>query len=77
LEKIFIFIITSIIKNELKSLTSKDRVNVIIVDDSVYSRIRNKSVELLAILFNYVDCRYKKGFRMLTLGWSAEKKLFL
>jgi len=67
----FLFLLSSsIIKNELESLTSKDRVNVLIVDDSFYSRTRSKSVELLANVFDHVDRRYKKGFRMLTLGWS-------
>lgn len=67
----FLFLLSSsIIKNELEALTSKDRVNVLIVDDSFYSRTRSKSVELLAKVFDHVDRRYKKGFRMLTLGWS-------
>ena len=61
---------SSIIKNELESLTSKDRINVLIVDDSFYSRTRRKSVELLATVFDHVDHKFKKGFRMLTLGWS-------
>jgi len=65
----FLFLLSSsIIKNEIESLTSKDRVNVLIVDDSFYSRTRSKVVELLANVFDHVDRRYKKGFRMLTLG---------
>ncbi len=67
----FLFLLSSsIIKNDIESLTSKDRVNVLIVDDSFYSRTRSKSVELLAKVFDHVDRKYKKGFRMLTLGWS-------
>ena len=67
----FLFLLSSsIIKNEIEALTSKDRVNVLIVDDSFYSRTRSKAVELLANVFDHVDHRYKKGFRMLTLGWS-------
>lgn len=67
----FLFLLSSsIIKNDIESLTSDDRVNVLIVDDSFYSRARSKSVELLAKVFDHVDRKYKKGFRMLTLGWS-------
>lgn len=67
----FLFLLSSsIIKNEVKPLTSEDRVNVLIIDDSFYSRARSKSVELLANVFDHVDRKYKKGFRMLTLGWS-------
>ncbi len=57
----FLFLLSSsIIKNEIESLTSKDRVNVLIVDDSFYSRTRSKAVELLANVFDHVDHRYKK-----------------
>ncbi len=58
----FLFLLSSsIIKNEIESLASKDRVNVLIVDDSFYSRTRSKAVELLANVFDHVQ--------MLTLGW--------
>ena len=70
MEKISIIIIILNNYNDLESLTSNDRVNVLIVDDSFYSRTRRKSVELLARIFNHVDHKYKKGFRMLTFGWS-------
>ncbi len=67
----FLFLLSSsIIKNDIEPLTSKYRVNVLIVDDSFYSKTRSKSVELLAKVFDHVDRKYKKGFRMLTLGWS-------
>ncbi|MBU3146999.1 transposase, partial [Clostridium sp. CF012] len=68
--KFLLLLSSSIIKNELEELTSPDRVNVLIVDDSFYSRTRSKSVELLAKVFDHVDHKYKRGFRMLTLGWS-------
>ncbi|MCD2348449.1 transposase [Clostridium guangxiense] len=61
---------SSIIKNVIVPLTSEDRVNVLVVDDSLYSRCRSKSVELLARVRNHVDHKYVKGFRLLTLGWS-------
>ncbi|EPZ43136.1 transposase [Alicyclobacillus acidoterrestris] len=56
--------------NKTKSLTSDERVNVFIVDDSMYERNRSKSVELLVRLKDHVWNCYYKGFRMLTLGWS-------
>ena len=68
----FLFLLSqTVIKTHLYSLTSNDRENVLIVDDSFYSRERSKSVELLASVKDHADNgRYKKGFRMLTLGWS-------
>lgn len=61
---------SSIIKKNLEPLTSENRVNAFVVDDSLYSRNRSKYVELLARVRDHVDNKYVKGFRLLTLGWS-------
>ncbi|QZT34482.1 transposase [Caldalkalibacillus thermarum TA2.A1] len=53
----------------LQPLTSKDRVTAFVIDDSVFSRNRSKSVELLAKVFDHSTHQYLKGFQMLTLGW--------
>ncbi len=53
-----------------RALTSSQRVNVLIVDDSMFSRNRSKTVELLARCWDHAQQCYYKGFRMLTLGWS-------
>jgi hypothetical protein len=67
----FLFLLSSsIIQNIVNPLTSEDRVNVLIVDDSLYSRNRSKQVELLARVRDHVSHKYVKGFRLLTLGWS-------
>jgi len=54
----------------IEPLTSENRVNVFIIDDSVVSRNRSKKVELLAKVYDYARKGYRYGFRMLTLGWS-------
>lgn len=59
-----------IIKNAIVPLDSKDRANVLIIDDSMFERNRSKKVELLAKAYDHADHRYRFGFRMLTLGWS-------
>jgi hypothetical protein len=59
-----------IIKCTLLPLTSATREKVLILDDSLYSRSRSKTVELLAKVFDHTTMRFTKGFRMLTLGWS-------
>ena len=51
-------------------LTNENRRNVLIIDDSLFSRARSKNVELLAKVFDHVEHKYTRGFRMLTLGWS-------
>jgi hypothetical protein len=54
----------------LKPLTSRDRVTAFVIDDSVFSRNRSKSVELLAKVFDHSTHKFLKGFQMLTLGWT-------
>lgn len=62
----------SVITSRISALTSTDRVNAIIVDDTLYSRSRSKKVELLANVHDHTGkgCAFKRGFRMLTLAWT-------
>ena len=59
-----------IIKDAIVPLDSRDRANVLIIDDSMFERNRSKKVELLAKAYDHANHRYRFGFRMLTLGWS-------
>ena len=59
-----------IIKEAIRPLDSEERVNVLIIDDSMFERNRSKKVELLAKVYDHARRAYKFGFRMLTLGWS-------
>ena len=54
----------------IKNLLDDSSEEVLIFDDSTYSRNRSKKVELLSRVFDHSDMKYIKGFRMLTLGWS-------
>ncbi|GMA65785.1 IS4 family transposase ISDha5 [Alicyclobacillus fastidiosus] len=54
----------------ISRLISDDRADVLIVDDSLFSRSRSKKVELLARVYDHVSHKFVRGFRMLTLGWS-------
>ena len=56
--------------HKIAPLTDESRRNVLIIDDSLFSRSRSKKVELLAKVYDHVEHKYTKGFRMLTLGWS-------
>ncbi len=73
----FLLLLSSAVIARMKALTSEDRVDVLIVDDSLYSRNRSKKVELAARVFDHAAHRFVKGFRMLTLGWSDGTPLFL
>ena len=59
-----------IIKEAIRSLDSEERVNVLIIDDSMYERNRSPKVELLTKVYDHAKHVYKFGFRMFTLGWS-------
>jgi hypothetical protein len=55
----------------IRSLLDKpSEEEVLIFDDSLYSRNRSKKVELLSRVFDHNSRKYLKGFRLLTLGWS-------
>lgn len=60
----------AVIHTAVKPLTDDSRKNVFIIDDSLYRRTGYKHTELASKVFDHTDGKYKKGFRMLTLGWS-------
>ena len=59
-----------IINDAIIPLNEEKRVNVLIIDDSMFERNRSKKVELLAKVYDHAKHIYRYGFRMLTLGWS-------
>lgn len=68
--KFLLILSSAAIKETIEPLSSRNRKNVLIFDDSLYSRSRSKTVELLARVYDHVENRFVRGFRMLTLGWS-------
>lgn len=65
-----LLLLATMIITRINSLTSDDRANVLIVDDSLYDRSRSKKVELLSKVFDHTTHKFVKGYKMLTLGWS-------
>ena len=59
-----------IINRHLRNLTSENRDDCFVIDDSLYERTGFKRTELASRVFDHVSMRYKKGFRLLTLGWT-------
>lgn len=55
--KLLLMLTSSAIREHIFPLTSEDRVNVFVIDDSLYSRSRSKSVELLARVRDHVENR--------------------
>ncbi len=68
--KFLLLLSASIIKDRVATLTSAERIKVLIIDDSLFSRNRSNVVELLARVYDHCEQKYRRGFRMLTVGWS-------
>jgi len=57
----------------IKVATGDDRLCALVLDDSLFERGRSKCVELLANVHDHAakgKNKYRRGFRMLTLGWT-------
>jgi hypothetical protein len=65
-----LLLLAILIIDGINKLSSDDRVNVLIADDSLYDRSRSKKVELLSKVFDHTTRKFVKGFKMLTIGWS-------
>ncbi len=59
-----------VVSTTIEKLTNDDRVNVLILDDTMFERNNSKKVELLSKMYDHAKKSYKLGFRLLTLGWS-------
>ncbi|WP_029232373.1 IS4 family transposase [Butyrivibrio sp. VCB2006] len=61
---------SNICRDVIAPATSEDRVNALIVDDSIFSRACSKKVEMLSKIYDHANKKFLYGFRMLTLGWT-------
>ena len=68
--KKFLTLLSAKVISAFDRLTRPERVKVLILDDSVIKRNRSKKVELLARVYDHVEHKFRKGFTLLTLGWS-------
>ncbi len=68
-QRFIVLLSSKIITGFMEPLTSEDRKNVFIIDDSLFDRSRSKKTELLANAFDHCSMKFKKGYRMLTLVW--------
>jgi len=68
--KKFLMLLACKVISSFDKLTRPERVKVFVIDDSVVARNRSKNVELLARIYDHVEHKFKRGFSMLTLGWT-------
>ena len=66
----FTTLLSKRVADTVKPLTEDDRVNAFVVDDSLFERTSCKKTELGSRVFDHVSMRYRKGYRLMTLGWT-------
>ena len=66
----FTTMLSKAVADTVEPLTSEERVNAFVVDDSLFERTSCKKTELGSRVFDHVSMRYRKGFRLMALGWT-------
>jgi len=66
----FTTLLSKKVVNKVEPLTDDERVNAFIVDDSLFERTSCKKTELGSRVFDHTSMKYRKGYRLMTLGWT-------
>ena len=66
----FTTLLSKKVADKIEPLTSDERVNAFVVDDSLFERTSCKKTELGSRVFDHTSMKYRKGYRLMTLGWT-------
>lgn len=66
----FTSFLSKAVADKIEPLTSSDRVNAFVIDDSLFERTSGKCTELASKVFDHCSMKYKTGYRLMTLGWT-------
>ncbi len=66
----FTTLLSKAVADTVEPLTSAERVNAFIIDDSTFERTSGKHTELASKIFDHCSMKYKTGYRLMTLGWT-------
>ena len=66
----FTTVLSKKIADAIEPLTDEDRINAFVVDDSLFERSSVKKTELGSKVFDHTTMKYKKGYRLMTVGWT-------
>lgn len=66
----FTTLLSKKIVDAVEPLTDEERINAFVVDDSLFERTSCKKTELGSRVFDHTSMKYRKGYRLMTLGWT-------
>lgn len=66
----FTSLLSKEVVDKVEPLTSSNRVNAFVIDDSLFERTSGKCTELASKVFDHCSMKYKTGYRLMTLGWT-------
>jgi hypothetical protein len=66
----FTTLLSKKVADKVEPLTNDDLVNAFVVDDSLFERTSCKKTELGSRVFDHTSMKYRKGYRLMTLGWT-------
>ncbi len=66
----FTTILSKDVAETIEPLTSEDRINAFVVDDSLFERTSCKKTELGSRVFDHTSMKFRKGYRLMTVGWT-------
>ena len=66
----FTTLLSKKVVDKVEPLTDDERVNAFVVDDSLFEKTSCKKTELGSRVFEHTSMKYRKGYRLMTLGWT-------
>ena len=66
----FTTLLSKKVVDKVEPLTDDERVNAFVIDDSLFERTSCKKTELGSRVFDHTSMKYRKGYRLMTLGWT-------
>ncbi|MBR4586680.1 MAG: transposase [Lachnospiraceae bacterium] len=66
----FTSLLSKAVANTTEPLTSDDRINAFVINDSLFERTSGKHTELASKVFDHCSMKFKTGYRLMTLGWT-------
>ena len=66
----FTTILSKKVAEAIEPLTDEYRINAFVVDDSLFERTSCRKTELGSRVFDHTSMKYRKGYRLMTLGWT-------